>query len=245
MIPFSYSGIQVRTRVEKGEPWFCLADVGAVLGMRDPGNFLKTDWCDQEGVVKLTEPTNRGAQELVFINEPNLYALVMRSTKQEAKAFSKWVTHEVLPEIRKTGSYSIAPVTDPFLAMLDGVKTLYVQQQELAARQSHVENRIDLLEREREESAERMMALPAEVQEPRQLSTRELCRQAVDELVRLTGVGHQETWRKVYREYDFQARVNLTVRSQRKRIGKLDWVEKYGDLELLYGIIKGLTKKVA
>ncbi|ARU40213.1 hypothetical protein CCB80_03285 [Armatimonadetes bacterium Uphvl-Ar1] len=242
MIPFTYNSLTVRTRVgDDGEPWFCLADVGAVLEMKDPTNFTKSDWCDDEGVVKFTEPTQSGVQDMIFINEPNLYAMVMRSTKKEAKAFSRWVTHEVLPEIRKTGSYSVEvapPSGDPFLAMLDGIKTLYI-------RQNDVENRIGRLEAERKEARERALALPEPTEPTRELSMREKCRQAVDELVRLSGVSHQEAWRRIYYEYNFVAGVNLTKRAEAKKLAKLDWIDKYGSMDSLYGIIRKMSQNAA
>lgn len=107
--PFAYEGHTVRTAEdERGEPLFCLADVGAVLGLREPTKFLKNDYCDHEGVAKFSTPSDGGPQEMVFISEANLYALVMRSSKPEARKFSRWVTHEVLPTLRKTGRYEIA-----------------------------------------------------------------------------------------------------------------------------------------
>lgn len=243
MIPFTYNSLTVRTRVgDDGEPWFCLADVGAVLGMTKPETFLKSEWFDPDGgkSFSLTDALGR-EQEAVFINEPNLYAMVMRSTKKEAKAFSRWVTHEVLPEIRKTGSYSVEvapPSGDPFLAMLDGIKTLYI-------RQNDVENRIGRLEAEREEARERALALPEPTEPTRELSMREKCRQAVDELVRLSGVSHQEAWRRIYYEYNFVAGVNLTKRAEAKKLAKLDWIEKYGSMDSLYGIIRKMSQSAA
>lgn len=60
---------------------------------------------DEKGVVKNLTPTNGGKQQLIFINEPNLYRVIFRSNKPEAKQFQDWVFNEVLPTIRKTGKY--------------------------------------------------------------------------------------------------------------------------------------------
>ena len=109
---FSYSGNEVRTQVINGEPWFCLKDAAEVLGIKDHGKFLKSDFCDSKGVALNATPSPGGNQSMHFISEPNLYALIMRSRKKEAVAFQRWITHEVIPSIRKTGTYSVneAPV---------------------------------------------------------------------------------------------------------------------------------------
>lgn len=64
------------------------------------------DHCKEAGVTKRYTPTTSGNQEITFINEPNLYRLIIKSRKPEAERFEAWVFEEVLPQIRKTGSYS-------------------------------------------------------------------------------------------------------------------------------------------
>lgn len=236
-----YGGKPVRVEVVNDELWFCLADVGRVLEMSRPTDFIKSEWCDGEGVRKFLTPSSGGEQETTFISEPNLYALVMRSTKPEAKAFSRWVTHEVLPSIRKSGNYSItagaSQAVDPFLTLLDGVKSLYIQQKEMNDRLTLVETRI-------EESSSRLLALP-EGGDVRELTTREMCRMAVDDLAKLTGVGHQELWNRVYREFDYVHYCNLTKLSKNRKISKIEYVEKFMGIEKLYSIIKKMIDRAA
>ena len=87
---------------EKGEPWFCLADVCKVLGLKQNGVVMRLE----KGVIS-TEPlsTRGGTQMANFVNEDGLYDVILDSRKPSAKAFRKWVTSEVLPQIRKTGGY--------------------------------------------------------------------------------------------------------------------------------------------
>lgn len=87
---------------EKGEPWFCLADVCKVLGLKQNGVAMRLE----KGVIS-TEPlsTRGGTQMANFVNEDGLYDVILDSRKPSAKAFRKWVTSEVLPQIRKTGGY--------------------------------------------------------------------------------------------------------------------------------------------
>ncbi len=87
---------------EKNEPLFCMADVGQALEIKNvtPNRFK----LNPKGVHEMSILTNGGAQKLTFISEENLYRIVFRSTKPEALNFQNWV-FELLPSIRKTGSY--------------------------------------------------------------------------------------------------------------------------------------------
>ena len=82
----------------EGEPWFVAADVCRALGLGNSRQTLSYLDDDEKGVI--TSDTLGGKQEMSTINEPGLYSLILRSRKPEAKAFKRWITHEV---IRKTG----------------------------------------------------------------------------------------------------------------------------------------------
>lgn len=97
---------QVRVVVnESNEPLFCLNDVCNILSIANPRNLV--DRLDEKGVHSIDTLTNGGSQKLNFINEPNLYRVIFQSRKDEAKNFQDWVFNDILPSIRKTGSYSI------------------------------------------------------------------------------------------------------------------------------------------
>lgn len=104
---------QFRTIDIRGEPWFVLADVCRVLEIGNPSQAASRLDDDEKGVI--TNDTPGGPQQMVVINESGLYSLILTSRKPEAKRFKKWVTSEVLPAIRKTGSYSIRPTTPAFI----------------------------------------------------------------------------------------------------------------------------------
>jgi prophage antirepressor-like protein len=107
LAPFQFEGRQVRVITdEQGEPWFVAADVCACLAIRNPSDALNRLDDDEKG-LGLTE-TPGGNQSLTTVNEPGLYNLVLGSRKPEARRFKRWVTHEVLPSIRRTGRYAIA-----------------------------------------------------------------------------------------------------------------------------------------
>jgi len=107
LAPFDFEGRQVRIVTDaQGEPWFVAADVLATISLDRKALERLDD--DEKGVNSIHTPG--GVQEMTTVNEPGLYALVLGSRKAEAKRFKRWVTHEVLPTIRKTGSYAVPAI---------------------------------------------------------------------------------------------------------------------------------------
>ena len=96
----------IRTILKDGEPWFVAADVCRALEIRNNRDAIERLDADEKGVA-LTD-TLGGQQEMTIVSEPGLYALVLGSRKPEAKAFKRWITHEVIPAIRKHGGYLTA-----------------------------------------------------------------------------------------------------------------------------------------
>ncbi len=99
---------QVRVFLQDGEPWLVAKDVCQALGIADPNQSCRGLDEDEKGLFTIQTPG--GLQKVLHVTEPGFYKLVMRSRKPEAKAFQRWVTHEVLPELRKRGRYEV-PVT--------------------------------------------------------------------------------------------------------------------------------------
>jgi prophage antirepressor-like protein len=101
-VVFNFGEYQLRTfKDDKCEIWFCLKDACDVLDIKD----FRTERLDQAGVIQNQVSYDSGTKSLNFVNEPNLYRVIFRSDKPQAKAFQDWVFSEVLPSIRKTGSY--------------------------------------------------------------------------------------------------------------------------------------------
>lgn len=99
---FDFHGSDVRITDERGEPWFVAADVCAVLGYKNTNDAVSRH-CKSKGVVKCDTPG--GSQLVTIIPERDVYRLIMRSKLPAAQEFEEWVVGEVLPAIRKTGSY--------------------------------------------------------------------------------------------------------------------------------------------
>ena len=106
---FDYKGLVVRTVEKDSEVWFVAKDVCDILELSNPTEALRSLDEDERSSLRITEGTspNGGNPNVNIINEPGMYKLIFKSRKAEAKEFTRWVTHEVLPEIRRTGSYGV------------------------------------------------------------------------------------------------------------------------------------------
>ena len=97
-----FGSLRILRKDAQGEPWFVAKDVCGCLGL-DTSNLSKLLDEDEKGTYSIR--TLGGPQEMSCVSEPGLYSLVLRSRKPEAKAFKRWVTHDILPAIRKSGGY--------------------------------------------------------------------------------------------------------------------------------------------
>lgn len=113
--PFDFKGNQVRILTgENGEPWFVAKDVCDVLGI-DTNHLSESLDSDEMNTLRITEGNGRGNPNKIIVTESGLYNLVLRSRKPEAKGFRRWVTHEVLPSIRRHGVYATDATIDSIL----------------------------------------------------------------------------------------------------------------------------------
>ncbi|HJK59514.1 MAG TPA: Bro-N domain-containing protein, partial [Methanocorpusculum sp.] len=102
---FNFMGTDVRVVMKDNEPWFVASDVCTVLGVTNNRDALRILDDDEKGVG--ISDTDGGPQTVGIISEAGMYTLALRSRKPQAKPFRRWVTHEVLPSINRTGSYAI------------------------------------------------------------------------------------------------------------------------------------------
>lgn len=105
---FNYEGNAVRTFDQSGNPWFAAADICRVLEISNSRDAVARLDEDEKGVVSTDTPG--GKQNLTIVNEAGLYTLILGSRKPEAKKFKRWVTHDVIPSIRKHGVYAVDEV---------------------------------------------------------------------------------------------------------------------------------------
>lgn len=124
----------IRTSGTSDKPMFCLADVCRVLDLQvsPTKNRLKQDGVN---LIKVTDSLGR-EQEAIFVNEPNLYRVIMRSDKPQAEAFQDWVCGEVLPSIRKTGGYIATKEDDTPEEIM--ARALVVAQETIARKEERI-----------------------------------------------------------------------------------------------------------
>lgn len=129
-------------RDENGEPMFVAKDVAVILGYRDAANMTRRLEEDEKGTRSVSTPG--GEQQMAVITEPGLYSAILGSRVPEAKAFKRWVTHEVLPALRRDGGYMVARDETPEQTM---ARAVLLAQQTIDRQKS----RIAGLEAENEE----------------------------------------------------------------------------------------------
>lgn len=133
----------IRAIEKEGEPWFVAADVCRALELGEVHVAMRRLDDDEKGRCSI--PTPGGVQEMSIINEPGLYSLVLGSRKPEAKAFKRWITHDIIPAIRKTGGYihgADSMTTDELMAKALFVAQKTIENQKLRLSTLTVENQI-------------------------------------------------------------------------------------------------------
>lgn len=129
---FNYNGANIRTVSKNGEPWFVAADVCRVLEIGNPSDAIARLEEDERTLVSIEGASN--GLPVNAINEPGLYSLILSSRKPEARAFKRWITHEVIPAIRRHGMYAIDEILanpDLAIAALTQLKEEREQRKEL------------------------------------------------------------------------------------------------------------------
>lgn len=157
---FNYERSQIRVIERHGELWWVLKDVCDALALSNP--TIVAQRLDTDEQVKVDPKAALGSHSntpITLINEPGLYNVILRSDKPEAKKFKRWVTHEVLPTLRKTGAYSqsLPDLSDEAL-QLKMLLRLSAEQQDIQSALTDYAKRIAKLEQETLE--ERIIARP-------------------------------------------------------------------------------------
>nr|UVN09007.1 MAG: antirepressor protein KilAC domain protein [Bacteriophage sp.]UVN09271.1 MAG: antirepressor protein KilAC domain protein [Bacteriophage sp.] len=142
---FNFDSASLRTLTdENGEPWFVGKDVATILGYTNPRKALIDHVDDEDKTDGVTIRDSIGReQNPIVINESGLYSLILGSKLPTAKRFKRWVTHEVLPTIRKTGGYIPTTNTDDDMtilakAVLVAQKTIDLKNQQLQAKDAQI-----------------------------------------------------------------------------------------------------------
>ena len=143
---FNFNATPLRALTdENGEPWFVAKDVCDILGIENSRKATAELDSDEKNTVTISDGIP-GNPNKTIISEPGLYKLIMRSRKPEARTFKRWVTHEVLPSIRKHGIYATETTIDQILADPDFGIRLLTDLKEERAKRIEAENHVKELE---------------------------------------------------------------------------------------------------
>lgn len=124
---------QIRTINQNGEPWFAVKDVCDALDLADTNKAAAR--LDDDELTRIKFVSGGQTREMLFTNKPGIYSLILGSRKPEAKAFKRWITHEVIPAIEKHGMYATVETAERILNDPDFlIKTLETLKEERAAR---------------------------------------------------------------------------------------------------------------
>lgn len=142
---FDFKGASLRTLTdEAGEPWFVAKDVCDILELGNVSQAVSRLDDDEKSNITTNDIAQNGGKAPLIISEAGLYSLILKSRKPEAREFKRWVTHEVLPQIRRTGGYIPTSNADDDMtilakAVMIGQRTMEAQKQRIAAQQSRID----------------------------------------------------------------------------------------------------------
>lgn len=211
---------EIRTVIINEEPWFVVSDVCKALGITDASKAMERLEEDEGTRIKIAHPQNPEKEiEVNAANESGLYSLVLGSRKPEAKEFKRWVTHDVIPTIRKTGGY--VANDDLFIStylgddISDDIKQLFKNNLTVLRQKNEIiaQQRLELAEKDKiiEHKEDVIVGLVDDID----LATK---RQRINQIVRYH-TRESETiskrWNLLYSEFEKKYHVNLSVRFER------------------------------
>lgn len=245
IVAYAYEGRQFRTIDVDGRPWFFAKEVCEILEIGNASQAASRLGGDEKDIISNDTPS--GTQQMLIVNESGLYALIMSSRKPEAKKFRQWVTKEVLPSIRETGSYSLEQPKTKLEMIAEG----FVQMVRLEREHNLLREDVDVLEEKHEAlevkvegiidtSVKATAALEA-IEPADEAPKPKTVRAKINELVRgycyALKVNHVVVWNKLYHELKYRYSFDVAARVRNNpKLKPLDVVEREGYLNELYKI---------
>lgn len=212
---------QVRTALINDEPYFMLADVCRVLEIKNSRDVLNR--LSQKGVAITDTLTNGGKQQATFINESNMYKLAFTSRKKEAEKFTEWVTGEILPTLRKTGTYSMQK-TNPLEALQQIGQSINKTIEALVEQDRRMKNieTVTRVQNDRIGDMEKKVQLVYNCGTITHDNWRTHVRPLINQIAKYIPVldnadRFSATWQESYRRLEREFNCNLTLRVNNKR----------------------------
>ena len=237
-----FEDTEIRIIQTDGTPWFVAKDVCDALNHSNSRKATQRLDDDEKNTVTISDGTPGNPNKTV-INEAGIYRLIFTSRKDEAERFKRWLAHDVLPSIRKTGRYDAKesrraePQKESAFAALAEQSRLMARQMEHMA---EVERRVQRIEDEREESARRLHALPSPEADAPDVSDRRKLVDLVRAYAGASSLSFPESWGKLYRAINSRCNINVHVRAENRDIRKIEVLEKENLLPIAYAIAKDI-----
>jgi len=201
LIPFDYHGKEVRIVSVDGEPWFVAKDVCDILEL-DICQIRRLDE-DEKGLH--STQTLGGIQEMSIITESGLYSLTLGSKKPEAKPFKRWVTHEVIPAIRKTGTYSAKPMSQVEMLAAQAQAMVELERKTNEAKQIATDTKTAVT------TALNVLATPPEA------DWQEATKDRIVRICKENGLSYLKVYDALYRELEHGTNTDLKARVRNKK----------------------------
>lgn len=223
---------KIRVAEINGEPWWVLADVCKVLEI---GNSrMVANRLDEDELMSAKLTSGGQKREMTVINESGLYAVILRSDKPQAKSFRKWITSEVIPSIRKNGTYGEAD----YSSLSPQLQFMIKMEQ----RQNKLEKRIDSM---------------CEAMQVRGSNWRKATHSLINRIASASGIEQRELYLVIYDELELRAGVDLDRRLanledrlyergvSESRISRLNYIDVIAEDRKLIEIYIAIVKETA
>ena len=229
---------RVRIAGTRENPTFCLVDICRALEIGNPSD-VKNRLEDEVVTIEVISDSIGRKQQMTFVNEDGLYDVILDSRKPEAKKFRKWITSEVVPSIRKTGSYSTKPIT-ALTALEQTLAVLKEQDARIRAVESEQKNQRSMIE----------WLNPTKGETPRQKLDRLVKEYATTypNYEKNKASCHRQAWIDFIRVFDGDQRKKIWIRAKNDKCKAIDVIEKNSWLTQAITIISKMlvdARKVA
>lgn len=242
---FEFKNQNVRVLEIEGEPWFVAKDVLDAIGSSTTVTALKALVCNDLGEGFVTNQhleTAGGNQEMLILSEPALTLFVSRSRTELGKALNRWIHSEVLPAIRKTGTYSVQPPT-PALTQMEMLAAIAANMVTAERRQIEQEKQLKLQAEALTEIAankklaeDELATLPVSDTAAAEIPVRGRINKIVRSYVDRTHTGYHVIWSKLYSELYYRYSFDVKARCRHSGRKPLDEIEFNGMLDNLFSI---------
>ncbi len=245
---FKFESQSIRIVTLESRPIFVAQDLCKVLEISNPSQALSR--LDDDEKIELSRDSililndDPNTVRLSGVTESGMYALVLTSRKPAAKSFRKWVTAEVLPAIRKTGTYSVptTPVSAPQSSLdvlaqsLQALTQVAQSMAEVERRQREQEAILTQLVAGKEQAEAELAALPLSQELPADIPTRGRINMIVRNYAQRNSISYPVIWSKLYLELYYRYKFDVKSRCRRSGRKPLDQIEADGMLDALYAI---------